>query len=169
MTAEHDDDVVVDLPDHHPDDVVDIPDQPPSHTSQKTQKTYASTDSNTEEKVALSTASIMFHIISIVCCLLSFFFPPFEIIPAVLVFLLIGEFTGKAYGVVLILSIIDLVITFIIGLIWFLIILSCGLFTFGICLIFLVFIIPYIIVFCGCLIGATGTTVGFLEQKNAHQ
>eukprot|EP01096_Ripella_sp_DP13-Kostka_P013049 TRINITY_DN558_c0_g1_i1.p1 TRINITY_DN558_c0_g1~~TRINITY_DN558_c0_g1_i1.p1 ORF type:complete len:218 (-),score=78.33 TRINITY_DN558_c0_g1_i1:19-672(-) len=134
-----------------------------SHTSTHTHTT--STAGTEVDNAALATSSsIFFHVLSICCCILSLIFWPFEIIPAVCIFLVFGEIIGKAHGVSLVLCICDLVITVIVAIISTAAIVICAVFSYGVCALALVFIIPYIVVACACVAGITGTTFSMFRN-----
>ena len=108
--------------------------------------------------------SICFHITSIICCLISIFIWPFEIIPAVLCFLVVSEVAGKASGACLVFSVIDMIITVIVFILYLLIFIAIVLFTLGLGIIFFFLLIPYIIVILACFVAITGDTVALFNK-----
>ena len=101
------------------------------------------------ENQAMSEPALIFHIVSIVCCLLAVIFTPIiEVIPMVWICFVMGELPKyKAHP----LHICDLIITGIVCLVYLFFILIIAVFTYGIGLILLIFLIPFIVVLIGLL------------------
>lgn len=109
---------------------------------------------STVQPASMSTNNAMiFHIVSITCCILSILFTPLiEIIPAVLVCIM-GRDLKRASTDVRILHWIDFVVTVLAVIILLALIIVIAVFTFGIGAVLLVLLIPYFFV-----LGALGFT-----------
>ena len=126
-------------------------DTPPPFEEPSRSTSQATTSSNGETQVVVlnttaNTAEI-FHLISILCAVLSLLvFPLIELIPAIMYCLITKENLRNDKPNALMLHQLDFLVTAICFAIAFAFILVIGIFTFGIGLIFLVFLIPFVVV-----------------------
>ena len=124
-----------------------------SGTTKTTTTTTTTTTTRSNEEVQQLVT--VFHIVSIVCALLSIIITPLiEIIPAVFCVIILVDLRN-ASSVNNWLNIADFIVVLVCLLIWLALIIAIAVFTFGIGLILLIFCIPYLIV-----LGALGAGFG---------
>ena len=127
-----------------------------------TTKTTTTTTTTTRSAAEVQQLVTVFHIVSIVCALLSILITPLiEIIPAVFCVIILVDLRN-ASDVNNWLNIADFIVVLVCLLIWLALIIAIAVFTFGIGLVLLIFCIPYLIV-----LGALGAGFGgFFLNKN---
>ena len=112
-------------------------------------KAAANNITNVEERSVSTNNAIIFHAVSIICCLLSLVFSPLiEIIPACLICCL-GQDLKRASTSFGFLHWLDFFCTFLVAFLYLCLIMVITAFTFGIGLVLLVLLIPYFFVIFG--------------------
>ena len=115
-------------------------------------------------------ALVIFHVVSIICCILSLLIWFLEIIPAVMTIVILLKFSEKQKPLVHILCIVDLIITSIVLMIYFFLFMCIVVFTFGLGIIFFFLLIPYVVVIIACCTSLFGTAFMILPgQMQANQ
>lgn len=113
------------------------------------QRVAANNTTNVEVRSVSTNNAIIFHVVSLICCLLSLVFSPLiEIIPACLICCLAPDLK-RASSSLGFLHWIDFFCTCLVAFLYLCLIIVIAVFTFGIGLVLLVFLIPYFFVISG--------------------
>mmetsp|Transcript_32892 Transcript_32892/g.51011 ORF Transcript_32892/g.51011 Transcript_32892/m.51011 type:complete len:195 (+) Transcript_32892:12-596(+) len=126
---------------------------PPNYSEPANQHDNNRSPSNAPSNVVVvgsqpGELAFLFHILSITCCLLSLIFSPLiEIVPMVLLCFMRADLKSTANNGAL--HALDYVITLVTFIIYLALIVVLAVFTFGIGLVLLVFLIPYVFVLIG--------------------
>ena len=122
------------------------------------------TDRETNEREKLVN---LFHVISIISCIISLFVWFTELIPCALIFFLLPSVKLKLNALSLTLLLTDILVTVVVFCVFLGLIIAGVVFSFGISLILLILLIPYVVVMSACF-AALGCSCCADDQTRSH-